>query len=437
MRLPLFPITTQVEHHPSETRLSIGGCDLAELANRFGTPLYLYDQATLDSSVRSYRQALQAHYPAQHGITYAGKAYLCLAIARWASRQGLWLDCTGAGELYIAATSGLDRERILVHGVNKSPADLVAAVAQAGVIAVDNLTELQRLTILAQNTLRSLPKLWLRIRPGQAVETHAYRQTGQEDSKFGLSPDEARQAIAFAQENRLPLEGIHFHQGSHFHDPAPLRAAFETVLDLAAEMAAKNGWRPAVISPGGGWGVAYHEDELPHPPVEKYVAVVAQCLKDGCQKRGLPLPRLQLEPGRSLVAQAGVAVYRVGTIKRTPNRRWLLLDGGMADNPRLALYGERYSALPVANPERLEASPAWLAGPYCESGDVLIENLPFPDVQPGELVAIPVSGAYHLSMSSNYNGAMRPAVVWLNKGAATLIQRRETPEDLLRRDEIE
>ncbi len=436
MRLPLFPITTRIDQGQTESRLSVGGCDLSELANNFGTPLYLYDQATLDNSVRSYRHALGEYYPAQHGITYAGKAFLCLAIARWAARQGLWLDCTGAGELYIATAAGLGRERILVHGVNKSPADLVAGVSQAGVIAVDNLTELERLTVLAQNTLRTLPKLWLRLRPGQEVGMHAHTQTGQEDSKFGFSLEEARQAIAYAQEKRLPLEGIHFHQGSQFQDPAPLRQAFETVLDLVAELSANSGWRPAVISPGGGWGVAYHEDELPHPPVEKYVAAVAQYLKEGCLKRGLPLPRLQLEPGRSLVAQAGVAIYRVGTVKRTPNRRWLLLDGGMADNPRRALYGARYSALPVANPGRPDAGLTWLAGPYCESGDVLIENLPFPDVQPGELVAIPMSGAYHLSMSSNYNGALRPAVVWLQEGAATLIQRRETPEDLLRRDEI-
>jgi diaminopimelate decarboxylase len=167
------------------------------------------------------------------------------------------------------------------------------------------------------------------------------------------------------------------------------------------------------------------------------VAFVARSLKECCQARKLPLPRLQLEPGRSLVAQAGVAVYRVGTVKRTPNRRWLLLDGGMADNPRLALYGARYSALPVLHPDRLPVGPAWLAGPYCESGDILIENLPLPEVQPGDLIAVPVSGAYHLSMGSNYNGALRPAVVWLHDGTPTLIQRRETQEDLLRRDMVE
>jgi diaminopimelate decarboxylase len=161
---------------------------------------------------------------------------------------------------------------------------------------------------------------------------------------------------------------------------------------------------------------------------------VAKCLTEGCQKRGLPLPRLQLEPGRSLIALAGVAVYRVGTVKNTPDRRWLLLDGGMADNIRPALYGARYSALPILEPERPVNGSAWLGGPYCESGDILIENLPLPDIQPGELIAVPVSGAYHLSMSSNYNGALRPAVIWINQGVPKLVMRRETPEDLIRRD---
>jgi diaminopimelate decarboxylase len=436
MRLPLFPTTTRIDKFQGQSRLNIGGCDLVDLAERFGTPLYLIDQATLDHSLQKYRRALEERYPGPSAITYAGKAFLCLAMARWVSRQGLWLDCTGGAELAIGVTAGVDRERLLVHGVNKSPTDLVSAVAQAGVIVVDNLTELERLTVLAQNTLHPLPKLWLRLRPGLAVDTHAYTQTGQEDSKFGMRLEEARQAALFAIENRLPLEGLHFHQGSHFHDPAPIRAAFDVVLDLAAELSSAHGWTPSVISPGGGWGVAYHEEELPHPPLEDYVAFIARSLQEGCQARGLPLPRLQLEPGRSLIALAGVAVYRVGTVKHTSHRRWLLVDGGMTDNPRRALYGARYSALPVVDPGRPDAGPAWVGGPYCESGDILIEGLPLPDIQPGELLAIPVSGAYHLSMSSNYNGALRPAVVWLDQGVPKLILRRETAEDLMRRDEI-
>jgi diaminopimelate decarboxylase len=348
------------------------------------------------------------------------------------------------GELHVAAAGGVARDQTLVHGVNKNAADLDAAVIQAGVIVVDNLPELERLA--QRHSLGKyaagagrFPDLWLRIRPGLAVDTHAYRQTGQSDSKFGLEPDEAVEAVAVCKAQGLPLTGLHFHQGSHFHDPTPIGPALEMVLDLAAALHARHGWSPQALCPGGGWGVPYHEDDLPHPPVESYVAFVAQRLAEGCRLRRLPLPRLQLEPGRSLAAQAGVAIYRVGALKQSAQRRWVLIDGGMADNPRPALYGARYSALPVCAPERPNRSPVWLAGPYCESGDVLIEQLPLPDLAEGELLAIPTSGAYHLPMGSNYNGALKPAVLWLTQnrggqGHAHLIQRRESLDDLIRRD---
>ena len=430
-RLALFPVTARVE--PGQGgRLTLAGCDLAELADRFGTPLYVYDRATLDAAVEAYRQALSLSYPQEAGITYAGKAFLCVAMAQWLRERDLWADCTGAGEIHVAVAGGVRRERILVHGVNKSQADLDAAMAHAGTIVVDNMAELERLAARASGEI--LPNLWLRIRPGLAVDTHAFRQTGQADSKFGMSQAEALEAVRLCRRQDLPLTGVHFHQGSHFHDPAPIDPALAVVLDLIAAAQQETGWLPDTICPGGGWGVAYHEDELPHPAISDYVDFIAGHLTAGCQKRGLPLPRLQLEPGRSLVALAGVSLYRVGAIKHTPNRRWLMLDGGMTDNIRPALYGAHYSALPVQEPGRPAAGPAWLAGPYCESSDVLIEALPMPDVQPGELIAVPVSGAYHLSMGNNYNGARRPAVLWLEDGQARLIQERETLDDLIRRD---
>jgi diaminopimelate decarboxylase len=441
--LALFPVTARVETTPAGENLTIAGCDLAELAERHGTPLYVYDGATLDAAANAYRQALADLYPGRTGLTYASKAYLCIAIAQWTQCHELWLDCTGVSELRVATVAGVRRERILVHGVNKSQADLATAVAHAGTIVVDNPTELDRLIALFQQTSQpdqrsNQPNLWLRLRPGLAVETHTYTQTGQSDSKFGMSPAEALEAARLCREHQLPLTGLHFHQGSHFHDPAPLAPALETALELMAAIYAEGGWRPGTdptLCPGGGWGVAYHEEALPHPAVETYVRFLAENLVAGCQQRGLPLPRLQLEPGRSLVARAGVALYRVGAVKQTSGRRWLLLDGGLADNPRPALYGARYSALPVWQPRRPPVGPAWLAGPYCESSDVLIEACPLPQVEPGELIAVPVSGAYQLSMASNYNGACRPAALWLEAGGARLIQRRETPDDLIRRDE--
>ncbi len=434
-RLDLFPITTKIGGTGAESHLTIAGFSVAALAERFGTPLYLYDQASMDAAVATYRQALTRHYPGESGITYAGKAFLCVAAAQWVQHQKLLLDCTGAGELWIAAAATVGRSGILVHGVNKSAADLSAALAQAGVIVVDNLTELARIVALRQGMHTPMPALWLRLRPGVAVATHAYRQTGQPDSKFGMSSEEASQAVALCLQHQLPLTGIHFHQGSHFHDPAPIGPALATILDLIVELRTQSGWAPQVISPGGGWGVAYHEEELPHPSIETYVAFIAKNLVAGCQQRNLPLPRLQVEPGRSLTARAGVAVYQVGAIKRTPQRRWLMIDGGMSDNPRPALYGARYSALPVQQPLRANRGPAWLGGPYCESGDVLIQALDLPEMQVGEWLAVPASGAYHLNMGSNYNGACKPAVVWLRANEAHLIQRRETVDDLIVRDQ--
>lgn len=424
-RLGLFPDTTLIE----KGTLTIGGCDLTKLADKFGTPLYLYDRATLDNAVEAYQTAMAQYYPGKSGLTYAGKAFLCLAIAEWTQQHSLSVDCTGLGEITVAVAAGVPREQLLVHGVNKSVEDIEAASEHAGVLVVDNLTELRHLVEISKR--RRVPDLFLRFQPGLAVETHTYTQTGQVGSKFGMEAAQILQAAQFCREHALPLTGLHFHMGSQFFDPAPLVSGMEHALDLAVAIGFKTGWS---LSPGGGWGVAYHEDELPQPNSANYIRLVAETLVRGCNERRLSLPYLQLEPGRSLVARAGVALYRVGVVKRSADRVWALLDGGMADNPRPALYGARYSALPVRDPGRLVKEPVWFAGPYCESGDVLIEALPFPEVQEGELIAVPVSGAYQLSMSSNYNGGRRPAVIWLERGQVQIIQAREEVGDLYRRD---
>ncbi|MCX6079353.1 MAG: diaminopimelate decarboxylase [Chloroflexi bacterium] len=424
-RLPLFPSSTQVV----QDHLTIGGCDVQSLADQYGTPLYIYDRAEMDSAADLYRGFLNAFWPERWSITYAGKAFLCSAIAQWSQSQGFCVDCTGAGEIGIAVQAGLSKNHILVHGVNKSMEDLQAAQKYAGTIVVDNLSELGRLLELAK--LQSIPDLWLRFQPGSSVDTHAYTQTGHSGSKFGMSGEQVLEAVEICRHNELPLRGLHFHQGSQFRDPEPLGDGLDRVLDLVQKIGFKDPWH---LSPGGGWGVSYHEGDLPHPPIEMYVRFITANLLEGCQKRGLSLPHLHLEPGRSLVARAGVAVYRVGTVKQTSGKTWLLIDGGMADNPRHALYGARYSCLTVNKPFADPASLVSIAGPYCESGDVLIEQIPLRDVSEDELIAIPVSGAYHMSMSSNYNGARRPAVLLIENGKPRLIQARETPADLFRRD---
>jgi diaminopimelate decarboxylase len=393
----------------------------------------------MDHAAAGYKSALASHYPMTASVTYAGKAFLNTAIAQWTQLHNLFVDCTGEGEIAIALAGGVPRKHILVHGVNKSIADLKSAIQNAGTIVVDNMTELQTLesdsllsVMLKQASALQKIQIWLRLLPGVAVKTHhAHTQTGQHDSKFGMTREEIMEAAAFCKSHNLPLNGIHFHQGSNFCDASPLKAAIEIGLDIAKEIGFEGAWH---FSPGGGWGVAYHEDELPQPDVNEYVRMIAENVINGCKARGLALPHLHLEPGRSLVARAGVAVYRVGAIKRRGDKVWILTDGGMTDNPRYAMYGARYSCLTVSGVSRERSEKVSIAGPYCESGDVVIEDLLMPKLEVGELITIPASGAYHLSMSSNYNGSRKPAVLWLEEGRIKIITRRETVEDLLKRD---
>jgi diaminopimelate decarboxylase len=448
-RLQLFPTSTKIE----KDSLTIAGHNLNSLADLHGTPFYIYDRETMDIAANGYKSALALHYPAYASVTYAGKAFLCKAIAQWTQSHGLWVDCTGEGEIAIAVAGGMPRENILVHGVNKSQADLLSAIQYAGTIVVDNMTELKRILVimsssvwlgknsakdLYNNTRDSLVttppqsdlSIWLRLLPGVAVDTHhAHTQTGQHDSKFGMTSEEIIEATAFCKDYDLPLKGIHFHQGSNFRDASPLKAAIKLGLDIAKEIGFKDDWH---FSPGGGWGVAYHENELPQPAIEEYVRMISESVINGCKTNGLTLPHLHLEPGRSLVARAGVAIYKVGAVKRRGDKVWILTDGGMTDNPRHAMYGARYSCLTVSGPGRERTEKVSIAGPYCESGDVVIEDLSMPKIKGGELIAIPASGAYHLSMSSNYNGSRRPAVLWLEEGSAKVIIQRESVDDLLR-----
>lgn len=415
-RLALFPISTAIV----DDQLSLQGHRLKNLADEYGTPLYIYDAATIEHQLHRYLEALRQHYPAPFSITYAGKAYLSPVLVRSLAFCGVWVDCSSGGEI-LATRKSSHTVTILLHGVNKTSFDLELATRHAQVIVVDNLSELRRL-FQKHAVGEHLPSLWLRFQPGIAVHTHAHIQTGHHTSKFGMPAEEILEAARFAKYNGLVIEGLHFHLGSQLREVAPLLAAIEQALELASAIPWPEEWH---FSPGGGWGVPYHEDDSPWPSIEEYVTAIAQQIAKGTKSRHLPLPHLHLEPGRSFIAPAGIAIYRVGTIKRRPERTWLLVDGGLADNPRPALYSARYTALPVQSPLRPWEERVWIGGPYCESGDVLIEDLPFPRIEEGEYIAIPVSGAYQLSMASNYNGAYRPAVLWIENGKVTLGQKRE------------
>lgn len=418
--------------------LGLAGVSLAGLAAAFGTPLYVYDVATMDAAAAAYAHALQKSYPGAWQVAYAAKAWLSTAMARWADTHQLGLDVVSGGELAIALAAGFPAERIHFHGNNKTRAELAQALANdVGSIVVDHPGELAILDELARSQGRR-QAIWLRVNPDVDVDTHGHTRTGHATSKFGLSlADGTAEAVA-RQALRLEgvrLTGLHCHVGSQFREAGPLVLAVERLLALAASLAAHTGWQPEDLSPGGGWAVPYHPDQgAGLVPVEAYVPLVAQAVIDGCRGHGLALPRLVLEPGRSLVARAGVAVYTVGAVKQAGDVTYVFVDGGLADNPRPALYGARYLAL-LANrkgdgvPQRVH-----VAGPYCETGDVLIHDLDLPPARPGDLLAVPAAGAYQLSMSSNYNAARRPAVVWVENGHARLVQRRETVEDLLARE---
>lgn len=435
-KLSLFPHNTAID---AAGHLTLRGRRAADLAAQFGTPLYVYDIETIRRQIAVYRQALAA-YPGESRLTYASKAFLCAALARLMTAEGVGLDVASAGEIFIACQGGANPAEMHLHGNNKTRLDLSQALtAGVGRIAVDNEAELELLAQLAASR-RQRVKIWLRVTPNVAVDTHhRYTVTGLADSKFGFPPAQAErvagQILANGEASPLQLVGLHAHLGSHFHEAAPVARAVERLLDLAISLCANYGWQFQELCPGGGWGARYHPSDPPMP-VEPFVAEVIAAVESGCRTRKLPLPRLGLEPGRSLVAQAGVALYTVGGRKIIPRvRTYVSINGGLADNPRPALYQATYTAVLANRAAEPESETVAIAGPYCESGDVLIQAVELPIARPGDILAVPVAGAYQLSMASNYNAALKPAVVFIDEGEAKLVQRRETFEDLVRRDE--
>jgi diaminopimelate decarboxylase len=435
-------------HLDAAGRLWVGGCSATELAAEHGTPLYVLCEHTLRRQMRAYRSALRHAYPAGGGVAYAAKAYLNLALAQLVAREGLHLDVVSGGELYVALRAGFPAEAIHFHGNNKSAAELGQALdAGVGRIVVDNFHELDLLGQLARDRPSAPVAVWLRLSPGLTARTHSHIQTGHDDSKFGFSIAGGDADRAVAAVLRLPflnLVGLHAHIGSQILQPEILAENARRLVEFAAAMRDRHGFALRELSPGGGWGVPMTEGDAP-APIETYVQVIAHSAARACQEAGLDLPCLVLEPGRSIVARAGVALYRIGARKEFPGvRTYVAVDGGMADNIRPALYGARYSALAIlgaaaGNPSGPEAAPApaetvTIAGKFCESGDVLIRDVELPRLRPGDLLAVPMAGAYTVAMASNYNLAPRPAVVLVNDGQAQLMQRRETYSDLVARD---
>ncbi|HLT20390.1 MAG TPA: diaminopimelate decarboxylase [Thermomicrobiales bacterium] len=433
----IWPTTTERDERGE---LLIGGVSVSKLAEAAGTPLYIYDEATIRQRCRAYRDTLTALVP-DVKVAYAAKAWLCKALVEILLDEGLALDVVSGGELYVALQSGMPAERISFHGNSKSLDELRMAIdAGVGAIVIDNFDELDRLSRLGAGRKQPIPVM-IRINPGIDSHTHDYRKTGIVDSKFGLgvhSGDAERAVARILDDESLRLLGYHTHIGSQIFETETFAAAVGAIVTFAAAMRDRFGYEPERLSPGGGFGIPYTPDDPVIDPVD-YARAVGETYGRAVAEAGFEsIPQLIIEPGRSIVGNAGVAIYRVDARKTIPGvRTYVSVDGGMADNIRPALYGAVYSAELVAKKTVAPTTQITLAGKFCESGDILIRDLELPAVSPGDLIAVPASGAYCLAMASNYNMALRPAVVMVADGQARLIQRRERFEDLMARDVVE
>ncbi|MES0278858.1 MAG: diaminopimelate decarboxylase [Dehalococcoidales bacterium] len=430
-RLSLFPLTAEVN---SRGRLSVGGCDTVELAVEYGTPLYLFDEATIRRRCREFRAEFGRRY-ADTSVVYAGKAFLNRALVTVIKDEGLGLDVVSAGEMVIAESAGFPMDMVYFHGSNKSADELKLALKQhIGRIVIDNYDELGMLADAADECGR-IPDVMLRLTPGVDPHTHEHITTGKVDSKFGFPLFYAAEAVARAmQAPSLHLVGFHFHLGSLIYEPKPYKEAIEVVLEFVADMVAKYGLELEELDIGGGFPVQYAE-ATPAPSVAVFAEAIISTLTGKCRQLKMTPPSLTIEPGRAIVAQAGVALYSVGVIKEIPGiRSYVSVDGGMADNIRPALYGARYEAVLANKMTEKEAGRVTIAGRYCESGDILVKDIDLPPVAAGDVIAVADCGAYCLPMASNYNASLRPAAVMVNEGKARLIRRRETFADLTRCD---
>ncbi|MEM1483372.1 diaminopimelate decarboxylase [Oscillospiraceae bacterium PP1C4] len=417
--------------------LTIGGRDTVELAQTFGTPLYMMDENQIRRSCASYRESINKYYDGNGLVTYASKAFCCKAICKIVAEEGLGLDVVSIGELYTAMGVDFPAERIFFHGNNKTVQELLAAIEYGvGQIVVDNLTELELLNELAisQNKVASI---LFRIKPGIDAHTHDFVRTGQIDSKFGLALEtgEAMEAVKQAAMMKgVKLKGIHCHIGSQIFDIEPFEHAAEVMMNFIADIKAETGLELDMLNLGGGFGIKYTPEDDP-VAYDRYMKQVSQTVKKTCDAHAIKMPRIIIEPGRSIVGPAGITLYTVGSVKEIPNvRTYVSVDGGMCDNPRYILYRSQYEAMVANKAAQPKTRTVTLAGKCCESGDLIGEHMQLQDVQVGDIIAVLATGAYNYSMSSNYNRIPKPPVVMLKDGEARMVVKRETVQDIIRND---
>jgi diaminopimelate decarboxylase len=410
--LELFPDTARIDGDA----LTLGGISAAELLARFGSPLVVYDEATLRGQARAYREAAPDAF-----VCYGMKAFPNLAVTRLLAEEGIGADVSTLGELRFALAAGIAGDRLVVHGNNKSDDELQAAATAGALVVIDSLEEVER----ARDA--GVSRTLIRVTPGIDADTHEKIRTGHLGSKFGLTPDDALEALRLAPET----EGLHVHIGSQLRDLGAARMAVDWLTTFAARARDEGGWELRTIDFGGGLGVASTSDD-PALPISEFVRGLLDELERARVLHRLAQPQVILEPGRSLTARAAVTLYTIGSVKRSgTSTTYVAIDGGMSDNPRPAMYGARYTALLANRAGEQATAPYTVVGKHCESGDMLIERVDLPEPRRGDILAVPTTGAYTLAMSSSYNVVPRPAVVLVEAGEARVIRRRETIEDLL------
>tara|TARA_B100001146_G_scaffold224790_1_gene244106 strand:- start:1161 stop:2444 length:1284 start_codon:yes stop_codon:yes gene_type:complete len=419
----------------SEGVLEIGGCDVLSLAKAHGTPLYVYDEKTIRSMAQTFVGEFTSRYP-KTSVAYASKAFLNLAMAKIANEENLSLDVVSGGEIAVAQAAGFPSNKMYFHGNNKTPQELSEAIdLGVGTIVVDGFQELDILNNIAKSK-NANQGIMLRLSPSVDAHTHAHTTTGILDVKFGFSIETGESSIAIKQaldSSNLTLQGIHFHLGSPIFELEPYSTAIDTVFDYLKPFF-KQGLELKKFSPGGGFAIGYLQKQLP-PSIGGYADVITSMLKTKCDDLGIDYPELIIEPGRSIVGRAGVAIYTVGVTKVIPNvRTYVSLDGGMGDNIRPALYEAQYEAVAANKMSSTHFETVTLAGKYCETGDILVKDVSLPILDSGDLVAIPASGAYCIAMSSNYNMNPRPEIIMVSDGDSRIIKRRETYQDLMALD---
>ena len=435
--LPLAHLLPHTAALTADGTLAIGGCDVRALAREFGTPLYVFDQATLEAQCRGYRDAFRAEH-AETDVLYASKAFLNRPFARLIAAQGLGFDAVSGGEIEVLRAAGVDMRTVYFHGNNKSADELALAVeCGIGRIVIDNSGEVA-LAEAAARAAGVVQPVLLRVSPGVDAHTHEKTTTGILDTKFGvpIATGAAEAAVrAIAEATHLEFRGLHMHLGSPIFELEPYVLGIEVLAAFIADVCRDRlGVAVPECSPGGGFAVAYLGDQEP-PALAAYARAICGTFRREADARGFPMPRLTLEPGRSIVGRAGVALYTVGARKEIPGvRTYVAVDGGMADNVRPAMYGARYEAIAAERPLAPAEETVTIAGKYCESGDILVRDAALPRLHAGELLATPAAGAYPLAMASNYTLAYKPAVVLVANGSARLLRRRETAADLMALD---